>query len=101
MRLKLPYDRSRHLKSVIHADTANPDTFTLQTTEELGGIIDFCKEKQEATRFDKDDGLRHVAEIPVSVYEQAVNEGWDTPEGWRQWANNPDNACFRTWKGRI
>jgi hypothetical protein len=101
MRITIPYQRSKNLRNTIHADTDNPDKFTLQTTEDVSGIIDYCAAKQEATRFDRDDGLRHVAEIPVSIYEQAVFEGWDNPEGWRRWLNDPDNACFRTWRGKV
>lgn len=101
MRITLPYQRNAHLQNVIHADSDDPDRFVLETKEDVSGIIDFCREKQEATRFDRPDGMVHVAEIPVSIYEQAVHEGWDTPDGWREWLNRPENACFRTWKGRV
>lgn len=100
-KLTIPYQRGHQLRNIIHADTNNPDVFTMQTTQDVTSIIDFCREKQADTQLTRDDGLRHVAEVPITIYEQAVREGWDTPEGWRRWMNNPDNACFRTWKGRV
>lgn len=101
MKIAIPYERQGFTRGTIHADTSDPDKFTVQTTQELDHIIDFCRQKQEATRFDRNDGMVHVAEIPLAIYEQAVMEGWDTPDGWREWANRPENAIFRTWKGRV
>ena len=46
--------------------------------------------------------FRHVAEVPMVVYQKACREGWakDTKK-WREWLNHSDNKVFRTWKGRI
>lgn len=101
MRIAIPYQRGQNLKGTIHADTDNPDQFTIQTTEKLDGIVDFCKAKREATKGAYRDGLFHVAEVPVSVYEKAVQEGWDNPDGWKRWLNDPDNAIFRVREGRV
>ena len=101
MNVKLPYQRNKFVRGTIHADTADPDKFTLQTTEEVSRLIDYCRQREESQRFAQRDGLVHVAEIPVSVWERAVREGWDNADGWRRWLNDPDNQCFRTWKGRV
>ena len=101
MKVTLPYDRGNGLQGIVHADTSDPDKFTLQTKQDVSGIIDFCTRKRDATRFDKRDGMYHVAEIPIPIYEQAVMEGWDNPDGWKRWLNNPDNQCFRTYGGRV
>lgn len=101
MKITMPYDRGDGVRGTIHADTSDPDRFTVQTSQNVDGIIDFCRAKQEATRFDRHDGLMHVAEVPIPIYEQAVLEGWDTPDGWKAWLNRPENACFRTWRGRV
>ena len=46
--------------------------------------------------------LRHVAEIPMVFWEKAVQEGWvNDKAAWKKWLNNPDNACFRTWQGKV
>ncbi len=46
--------------------------------------------------------LRHVAEVPMIIYEKAVQEGWVNDENaWKKWLNNPDNKIFRTWQGKV
>lgn len=97
----LQYQRNPFLKGTIHTSNSDPDQFTLQTTEELSRLLKYCREREQSTRHEKRDGLFHVAEIPAFIYEQAVQEGWDTPEGWKRWLNDPANACFRTWRGRV
>ncbi len=99
MRIAIPYQRNRFLKGTVHADTEDPEKFTLQTTEEMDRLLAYCAQRRDEAPVG--DGIRHVAEVPITVYEKAVQEGWDNPEGWREWLNNPDNAAFRTWKGRV
>ena len=38
--------------------------------------------------------------VPLTVYEQSVQENWDD-DRWKRWLNDPDNAAFRVWKGRV
>lgn len=46
--------------------------------------------------------FRHAAFVPKSVLDQAFNEGWfHDKAAWKRWANDPANAEFRTWKGRL
>jgi hypothetical protein len=46
--------------------------------------------------------FRHVGFVPLTVMDQAFNEGWfHDPRAWKRWLNDPDNDCFRTWKGRL
>ena len=46
--------------------------------------------------------MRRVALIPEEVLNQAFAEGWFHDEAaWKKWANNPENACYRTTKGTI
>ena len=46
--------------------------------------------------------FRHVAEVPIIIYNKAVREGWvNDPKAWKKWLNNPDNKLFRTWKGKV
>lgn len=101
MRIALPYQRNKFLRGTYHVDTDAPDQFTLQTTEEVDRLMAYCAQRREDDKVASSDGIRHVAEIPVTVYEKAVQEGWDNPDGWRRWLNDPDNAAFRIWKGRV
>ena len=46
--------------------------------------------------------FRHAAFIPDVVLEQAMREGWlHDRAAWKRWANDPANARFRTWAGRL
>ena len=46
--------------------------------------------------------MRHIAEVPMVVYQKAVREGWDRDRAaWKKWLNNPDNNVFRTWQGKV
>ena len=46
--------------------------------------------------------FRHAAFIPEAVLNQAFIEGWfHDPAAWKRWANDPANAMFRTWRGRL
>jgi len=46
--------------------------------------------------------FRHAAYVPEAVLNQAFNEGWfHDPKAWKRWANDPANAIYRTWQGRL
>lgn len=46
--------------------------------------------------------FRHSAFIPESIINKAMIEGWfHDKAAWKKWANDPVNACYRTWKGRL
>lgn len=38
--------------------------------------------------------------VPVSVAERAMREDWDEKD-WAKWLDDPDNAAFRVWQGRV
>ena len=49
-----------------------------------------------------DKEFRHAAYIPESELNRAFTEGWfHDSAAWRRWANDPANACYRTWAGRL
>ena len=46
--------------------------------------------------------FRHAAFIPEIVVDRAMREGWlHDKAAWKRWANDPANAAFRTWPGRL
>lgn len=46
--------------------------------------------------------FRHAAFIPETILNQAMVEGWfHDPKAWKRWANDPANAAYRTWQGRL
>lgn len=38
--------------------------------------------------------------VPLTVYEKSILEGWDESD-WTRWLNDPDNAAFRIYQGRV
>jgi len=80
--------------------TTEGDKDIYHTTQELNPVIEHCKNIAEYVKPGKD--LRHVAEVPLVVYQRACREGWanDMSE-WRKWLNKSDNKVFRTWQGKL
>ena len=38
--------------------------------------------------------------VPLTVAEKAIREQWDD-RAWARWLDDPDNAAFRVWPGRV
>tara|TARA_R110002072_G_scaffold94434_1_gene208653 strand:- start:1086 stop:1376 length:291 start_codon:yes stop_codon:yes gene_type:complete len=75
----------------------NKDIF--HTTQDVQPIIEHCKILAD-NKPGKD--IRHVAEVPLIVYQRACREGWaNDMSQWRRWLNNSDNKVFRTWQGKL
>lgn len=71
----------------------------VETRQDVEPIIEAAKILSEMTPGRE---MRHAAFIPKTVLDQAFNEGWfNDPKAWKKWANDPANACFRTWPGRL
>jgi len=69
------------------------------TTQDIAPVIEHCKALSE-NKPGKD--LRHVAEVPLVVYQKACREGWaNDMKQWRKWLNHSDNKVFRTWQGKL
>ena len=51
--------------------------------------------------------FRHCASVPYYIYNEWLikmrREGYNNiPKSWiKEWCNDPDNAAFRTWPGRL
>ena len=46
----------------------------------------------------------HVAEIPNVIFHELLRRfgHWKHNQAaWKRWLNDPDNAAFRTWTGRV
>ena len=71
----------------------------IETRQDVEPILDAAKLLADEVP-GKD--FRHAAFIPDVVLEQAFREGWfHDPAAWKRWANDPANARFRTWAGRL
>ena len=75
------------------------DNFVYQTKQDVRPIIEHCQVLSEQTPGKE---MRHVAEIPMVVYQKAMREGWINDKAkMKRWLNDPDNKAFRTWQGKI
>lgn len=82
-----------------HFDSDRPDGYIPETVQDVEPIIERAKILSEETP-GKD--WRHVACIPLIVFDRAYREGWLHDDAkWRAWVNDPDNKAFRTWPGHI
>ena len=43
---------------------------------------------------------RLLARVPMTIMEQSIHEQWDEGD-WKKWLNDPANAPFRVWPGRV
>jgi hypothetical protein len=61
------------------------------------------KESQGRNTYKGDSQFsHHVARIPLIVVEQMIRDKvWGNQERMQEWLNHPDNAMWRTTKGKI
>lgn len=96
---KFTYRNDGAIKRVGIWDPDSPDTYTVQTTQDLSGVIENNKIIRELQP-QKSNNKLIARGVPISVAEQAFREQWDESD-WNKWLNDPDNAAFRIWRGRV
>lgn len=78
-------------------DWEQPNTFAQRSQVVLPDIF---FERNKALAEDQTGDMKLVARVPFTVWEQSEREGWDDAK-WASWLNDPDNAAWRVWKGRL
>jgi len=69
------------------------------TTQDVKPVIEAVKNYSE---LQPGKEFRHVAEIPMVIYQKMLREGSvKDKQHLKKWLNNPDNKMFRVWKGKI
>jgi hypothetical protein len=92
------YSAHGTVRRTIHTDPDDPYRFTQETS--LVYPDDFAQRNRELGE-EQTGNMKLVARgVPLFVYEQSVREEWDEKR-WAQWLNDPDNAAFRVWRGRV
>ena len=75
------------------------DKFVYHTQQNVAPILKHVKDLQELKPGKE---LRHVAEVPMVIYQKAIREGWANDKAkWKKWLNDPNNKLFRTWQGKV
>lgn len=94
------YDVVGNVTRVAHSDASNPSVLAWETIEDHQPTIESAKQLREHVT--RQDTFRHVARVPLTVYEQALREGWaDDEAAWKRWLNDGQNAAFRVWEGKV
>lgn len=85
------------IQRTLHVDPDDPYRFTHETSVTLP---DAFFDRNRALAEDQKGAMKLVARVPVTIYEQSIREEWDDAQ-WAKWLNDPDNAAFRVWPGRL
>lgn len=81
-------------------DRHDDDHFYSVSEQDVAPVIDQVKMYQD------DEGasanMRHVAEIPMIIVQKMMADGsWGDPAAMKKFLNDPDNDCFRVWRGKV
>lgn len=80
-------------------DDEDPEKLVVHTSVDLTQAIENNKVLRELHPRRSTNKL--VARgVPLTVAERAIREDWDDND-WKRWLNDPDNAAFRVWQGRV
>ena len=95
---RLTYRNSEGVRRTSIVDTDRPGQITIHTEADMTETIEGIKRLRETQN--PKSLHRHLARVPMTVYETSIHEQWDEAK-WTQWLNDPDNAAFRVDQGRV
>jgi hypothetical protein len=98
-------DRYGAVLRVFHRDAQDPNgKFVIETRENIDMVqaqVDRLREIR-ASKEGRLKDMRHIAEIPMSIVEKAMREGWlNDRAAWKKFLNDPDNKGLRVQGGRV
>jgi hypothetical protein len=77
----------------------NPSELTVKTEIDLTQAVDNNAILRE-THPRRSTNKLVARGVPLTVAEQAIREQWSDRD-WAKWLDDPDNAAFRVWQGRV
>ncbi len=92
------YQEMDGIRRTVFFDEDDPNTFSTNVEMDAEPIVETNRVLQELHPVKSTNKL--IARVPMTVYEQSIHENWDEDK-WKKWLNDPDNAAFRIWKGRV
>ena len=99
MEYKRIYRNSDGVRRTSITDDEKPNELTVYTEVDLTQAIENNKiVREQHPRRGMNKLLARA--VPMTVAEQAIREQWDDND-WKRWLNDPDNAAFRIWPGRV
>lgn len=96
---KVVYRDSNGVRRTMIWDDKKPFDLTVFTEQRMDEVVETNKIMRELHPRRSTNKL--IARgVPITVAEKALLEGWDEKD-WNKWLNDPDNAAFRVWQGRV
>ena len=95
---RIVYRDANGVRRTMILDDDAPDRVVVHTTQVLDEILAGISRDRELQKPVSDN--RHVARIPVEIFERMILEGWG-PDDEARWLNSPEAAPFRIWRGRV
>lgn len=104
MTQKLIYDQHGDIKRVVHwdADQGFFGDFAIELIQNLDPLLEQNKRLREQSQ--KGQATKQtftlMGSVPAFIIEKADREQWDAKD-WDRFFNDPDNAVFKTYWGRV
>jgi len=99
MERKIVYKNDGTVKRTMVWEDDDPSVIRVYTEQDLTQAVENNKILRELHPRRSTNKL--VARgVPISVAEKAMLEQWDEQD-WARWLDDPDNAAFRVWQGRV
>ena len=95
---KTVYRNSDGVRRTMITDSDRPGQITTYTEVDMEEVLESIKVQRDLHPERSVNKL--LAKVPMTVYEKSLIEEWDEND-WKKWLNDPDNAAFRVWQGRV
>jgi hypothetical protein len=99
MEYKKVYRNSDGVRRTSIVDEETPHKLTVFTEVDMTQAIENNKIARELHPRRSMNKLL-ARSVPMTVVEKSIHEQWDDND-WKKWLNDPDNAAYRIWPGRV
>jgi hypothetical protein len=95
---KFVYQDGFGMRRTLVWDEAEPDKFGVFAEADMSNLaaLNAYQGEKESARH----ATTTLARVPFPIWEKAYHENWDEAD-WNRFLNDPDNAHFRVWRGRL
>lgn len=97
--IKRIYRDDGTVRRVMIWEDDEPDIVHVYTEQDVTQVIENNKVMRELHP-ERGTNKLLARGVPITVAERAIREQWDDSD-WKKWLNDPDNAAFRVWPGRV